>query len=124
MAGWRTRVWQILSGQRAKKATANPESLPGSKPMKLVVGLGNPGRKYRATRHNVGFDVVAAVAKRNSAGPVRGKFQGEVTDIASPAGRVVLLSPTTYMNRSGQSVRAALDFYKLESYYLQPFLVI
>lgn len=114
MAGWRTRVWQILSGQRAKKATANPESLPGSKPMKLVVGLGNPGRKYRATRHNVGFDVVAAVAKRNSAGPVRGKFQGEVTDIASPAGRVVLLSPTTYMNRSGQSVRAALDFYKLE----------
>ena len=82
--------------------------------MKLVVGLGNPGRKYQATRHNVGYDVVAAVAKQHAAGPVRGKFQGEVTDIATPAGRVVLLCPTTYMNRSGQSVRAAFDFYKLE----------
>ena len=82
--------------------------------MKLVVGLGNPGKKYQSTRHNVGFDVLAAVAKQHSGGPVRGKFQGDVVDIHCAGGRAVLLGPTTYMNRSGQSVRAAFDFYKLE----------
>ena len=82
--------------------------------MKLVVGLGNPGKKYQSTRHNVGFDVLAAVAKQHSGGPVRGKFQGDVVDIHCAGGRALLLGPTTYMNRSGQSVRAAFDFYKLE----------
>lgn len=82
--------------------------------MKLVVGLGNPGKKYQATRHNVGFEVMAAVARQQSAGPVRGKFQGEMTDFAGPEGRAILLCPSTYMNRSGQSVKAAIDFYKLD----------
>jgi PTH1 family peptidyl-tRNA hydrolase len=81
--------------------------------MKLVVGLGNPGRKYRDTRHNVGFHVVAAMARQQSAGPVRQKFHGEITEISHRGDRVLLLSPTTYMNRSGQSVRAACDYYRL-----------
>mgnify|MGYP002881718498 CR=1 FL=1 len=57
--------------------------------MKLVVGLGNPGKKYQSTRHNVGFDVLAAVAKQHSGGPVRGKFQGDVVDIHCAGGRAV-----------------------------------
>jgi peptidyl-tRNA hydrolase, PTH1 family len=81
--------------------------------MKLVVGLGNPGRKYQQTRHNVGFEVLAKVALRHSAGPVTCRFEGEMVDYVSPAGKVLLLCPSTYMNRSGQSVGAALDFYKL-----------
>ncbi|MCA9149471.1 MAG: aminoacyl-tRNA hydrolase [Planctomycetales bacterium] len=82
--------------------------------MKLIVGLGNPGRKYQSTRHNVGYEVLARLAQQHAAGPPVGKFQGELVDYGSPSGRVLLLSPLTYMNRSGQSVRAAFDFYKLE----------
>lgn len=81
--------------------------------MKLVVGLGNPGSKYQGTRHNVGFEVLAAIAKRQAAGPVSSRFHGETVDIRGPFGTVLLLSPTTFMNRSGQSVRAAVDFYKI-----------
>lgn len=81
--------------------------------MKLVVGLGNPGAKYRGTRHNVGFDVLAAIGKRQAVGSVATRFHGEMVDFRGPLGTVVLLSPTTFMNRSGQSVRAAMDFYKI-----------
>lgn len=82
--------------------------------MKLVVGLGNPGSKYRKTRHNLGFEVLAEVARRHAAGPVQGRFEGELIDWVSPeAGKVLLLCPLTYMNCSGRSVRAAVDFYKL-----------
>lgn len=81
--------------------------------MKLIVGLGNPGRKYEATRHNVGFDVVAELARRCGAGGFRTAFQGETADVRIGDQRVLLLRPTTYMNRSGASVVAARDFYKL-----------
>jgi PTH1 family peptidyl-tRNA hydrolase len=81
--------------------------------MKLVVGLGNPGRKYDNTRHNVGFDVLARLSREHAAGPPVERFHGQVMDYVGSAGRVLLLGPLTYMNRSGQSVRAALDFYKL-----------
>ena len=83
--------------------------------MKLVVGLGNPGRKYRGTRHNVGFEVVADVARSRMAGSVRAKFQAELTDYADGEQRVLLASPITYMNRSGSSVRAVSDFYRIET---------
>jgi PTH1 family peptidyl-tRNA hydrolase len=82
--------------------------------MKLVVGLGNPGRKYQNTRHNVGYEVLVRVAGRHGAGPVTSRFEGELVDfVGSDGEKVLLLSPLTYMNRSGQSVRAAVDFYKL-----------
>ncbi len=82
--------------------------------MKLVVGLGNPGRKYQGTRHNVGFDVLSVLARYHAAGPAVNRFQGELVDYPGPNGRVVLLCPQTFMNRSGQSARAAIDFYKLQ----------
>src|SRR5262245_39533055 len=91
--------------------------------MKLIVGLGNPGRKYEGTRHNVGFDVVAELARRRGfeVGGTSGNkkaFQGETLDLSlpGPSGtneRVLLLMPHTFMNLSGQSAVAARDFYKL-----------
>ena len=80
---------------------------------KLIVGLGNPGRKYVSTRHNVGFEVLAKVAQVHGAGPVVSRFQGELIDLTLGSVRAMLLCPLTYMNRSGQSVRQAVDFYKL-----------
>lgn len=81
--------------------------------MKLVVGLGNPGRKYAGTRHNVGFDVVGRVAHRCGAPAPRAQFQAEMTEAAVHGERVLLAAPQTYMNLSGRSVRQIVDFYKL-----------
>jgi len=83
--------------------------------LRLIVGLGNPGPKYAHTRHNVGFDVIEALAQRWQI-PVSNqrKFQGEFGEgPAIGAGqKIALLKPTTYMNRSGQAVRAVVDWYK------------
>ncbi len=81
--------------------------------MKLVVGLGNPGRKYEGTRHNIGFDVVYALAKKFATGKPRTDFQAEVVDATLGAERVLLVCPQTFMNLSGASVIRARDFYKL-----------
>ncbi len=81
--------------------------------MKLVVGLGNPGRRYQGTRHNVGYAVLAELGRRHGTGAPRGRFHGEVLDANLDGVRAVLLSPTTYMNRSGISVQAASAFFKI-----------
>ena len=78
--------------------------------MKLIVGLGNPGEKYKGTRHNVGFDVVECVAAKFAAPPARARFQGAVTEAIIGGERVLLLAPHTYMNASGTSVLAAVTF--------------
>jgi PTH1 family peptidyl-tRNA hydrolase len=83
--------------------------------MKLVVGLGNPGRKYENTRHNVGYAVVAELAKRHGTGRPKLQFQGEVVEADIGGVRAWLLCPHTYMNRSGNSVGEARDFYKIEN---------
>ncbi|HVU87200.1 MAG TPA: aminoacyl-tRNA hydrolase [Pirellulales bacterium] len=83
--------------------------------MKLVVGLGNPGRKYEGTRHNVGYMVLAELARRAGSQGTKAAFQGELADIAISVERTLLLWPHTYMNRSGMSVLAARDFYKLNN---------
>lgn len=82
--------------------------------MKLVAGLGNPGRKYENTRHNVGFRVADELARRARIELGRERFNGQVGDAEWHGERVVLLKPLTYMNLSGRSVREALAFYKLE----------
>jgi PTH1 family peptidyl-tRNA hydrolase len=78
----------------------------------LVVGLGNPGREYRDTRHNVGFMVADELARRHGAS-FRSKFSASVADLRLDGQRLVLLEPQTYMNASGRSVAAAARFYKL-----------
>jgi PTH1 family peptidyl-tRNA hydrolase len=77
--------------------------------MKLVVGLGNPGRQYAGTRHNVGFEVADRLAV--NAGPYRNRFDAQVAE--APAEGLLLLKPNTYMNLSGRAVRQAVDFYKI-----------
>lgn len=81
--------------------------------MKLIVGLGNPGRKYQATRHNIGFAVLGAVARRFGDGAVKSKFHGEAVEACLNGHRALLLSPLTYMNRSGISVQEAKSFFKV-----------
>lgn len=81
--------------------------------MKLVVGLGNPGRQYEGTRHNLGFEVLRVLRERHAAPPPRLKFDAELTEIDVAGERVLLAAPLTYMNLSGQSVRQVLNFYKL-----------
>jgi PTH1 family peptidyl-tRNA hydrolase len=82
--------------------------------MKLVVGLGNPGRQYTETRHNIGFRVVEQIANTSSGGTWSARFDGLTCDIRLGAEKLLLLKPMTYMNRSGRSVRSAIDFYKVE----------
>ena len=79
----------------------------------LVAGLGNPGREYAATRHNVGFMTCAELARRHG-GSFRSKFSGELAELRLDGARVALLKPQTYMNESGRSVGAAVRFFKLE----------
>ncbi len=81
--------------------------------MKLVVGLGNPGRRYRGTRHNVGFAVLAELAQRFGCGAAKSKFHGEVVEADLDGRKALLLSPTTFMNNSGTSVQEAKNFYKV-----------
>ncbi len=81
--------------------------------MKLVVGLGNPGRKYEGTRHNVGFAVVGELAKRHAVGRPKEKFHGEVVEAELGGQKLLLLGPLCYMNLSGKSVLAARDYYSL-----------
>jgi PTH1 family peptidyl-tRNA hydrolase len=81
--------------------------------MKLIVGLGNIGRRYEKTRHNVGFEVLDALASRNPGATSKEKFDGRLMDITIGSQRSLLLWPHTLMNCSGQSVRAATDFYRV-----------
>ena len=81
--------------------------------MKMVVGLGNPGRKYEGTRHNVGFVVLAKLAEKYGEGTARARFRGETIEARISGEKVLLLSPLTYMNLSGESIREAKDFYKV-----------
>lgn len=76
--------------------------------MKLIVGLGNPGRRYRLTRHNVGFRILDAVALRAHAGRSEARFAGRYAEGELAGERVGLLAPETFMNRSGEAVAQAL----------------
>ncbi len=82
--------------------------------MKLLIGLGNIGRQYDGTRHNVGFQLTALLAERYATDTARLKFDGAIREIRFGGDKVLLLEPHTLMNRSGQCVRKAADFYKLE----------
>ena len=83
--------------------------------MKLVVGLGNPGRKYEQTRHNIGFEILRSLAKRHGDPPSRAKFEGLLQECSIAGERTLLLMPQTYMNLSGRSVQMAVGFYQLST---------
>ena len=84
-------------------------------PLSLVVGLGNPGEKYAGTRHNVGFMALEQLAKRQSSSfKQQSKLHGLLAEVGQGTERLRLLMPQTYMNESGRSIRAALDWFGFE----------
>lgn len=81
--------------------------------MKVLVGLGNPGKKYEGTRHNVGFDVVAELACRHGSSKPKVKFEAEIAELSVAGERLLLVAPQTFMNASGRSVRQVADFFQV-----------
>jgi PTH1 family peptidyl-tRNA hydrolase len=81
--------------------------------MLLFVGLGNPGDKYVANRHNIGFMAVQEIARRHDIAPWRRRFQGAAVEGVIAGERALLLLPGTYMNESGRAVAEAAQFYKI-----------
>ena len=85
-----------------------------SEPIKLIAGLGNPGEKYRGSRHNAGADFVAALAGQYGASfTTESRFFGLVSHFVLLGQQVRLLIPATFMNRSGQAVSAMARYYKI-----------
>jgi peptidyl-tRNA hydrolase, PTH1 family len=82
--------------------------------MRLVAGLGNPGREYSRNRHNIGFMVVDELSHRHRVEAFRGKYGGEVAQGEIAGQRIVLLKPMEYMNLSGRAVQRAAAFYQIE----------
>lgn len=81
----------------------------------LIVGLGNPGKDYEKTRHNMGFFVVDELARRHNLSFGRTERKAKVADGMIAGKRVLVAKPQTYMNASGEAVRALVDFYKLDT---------
>ncbi len=85
-----------------------------STPIQLIVGLGNPGAEYAQTRHNAGFWLIDTLARRASVDlRAQSKYAGDVGRLKDAAGECWLLKPSTYMNRSGQSVAALAQYYRI-----------
>ena len=80
--------------------------------MKVIVGLGNPGRKYEGTRHNIGFEALKILAERHSGESWKSRFEAETSEIQLCGERALLVAPQTFMNLSGRSVRSVVSFYK------------
>ena len=83
--------------------------------MYLVVGLGNPGKQYEATRHNMGFDTINKLANEYNIKINKNKFKGLCGSGIIENEKVILLKPQTYMNLSGESIKEAMAFYKIKS---------
>lgn len=83
--------------------------------MKIIIGLGNPGKDYESTRHNVGFDFVDRLAKTHNAESftLNKKFEAEITEIVINDTKVLLAKPQTFMNNSGIAVQKIMNFYKI-----------
>ena len=87
--------------------------------MKLIVGLGNPGKEYENTRHNAGFMAVDVLADKYGFGAFKSKFDGEIAEGKIEGEKIYLLKPHTYMNLSGNSVVKVTNFYKILPNLLQ-----
>lgn len=82
--------------------------------MYLIVGLGNPENEYANTRHNMGFDTINEIAKRNNITITKSKFKGLYETAIIQGKKVILLKPQTYMNLSGESIKEICEFYNIE----------
>ncbi|MEH7159163.1 aminoacyl-tRNA hydrolase [Neobacillus drentensis] len=82
--------------------------------MKLIVGLGNPGKQYEHTRHNIGFEVIDALSSEFSIPLNQSKLKGQFGIGFYNGEKVILLKPLTFMNLSGESIRAVMDYYEID----------
>lgn len=82
--------------------------------MYLIVGLGNPGKEYENTRHNMGFKVLNKLSKKYNIPITKSKFNGKYGTGIIENEKVILLEPQTYMNLSGEAIKPMLDFYKVD----------
>lgn len=82
--------------------------------MKLIIGLGNPGKEYEQTRHNCGFMVIDRLCKKLQVTIDQNKFKGSYTKFKYQGEDVILLKPQTYMNLSGESVQEIMKFFKID----------
>lgn len=89
--------------------------------MKMIVGLGNPGRKYEHTKHNVGFMVLDQLAQENSASFKKNTFEAEVADYFVNGEKILLVKPQTFMNESGRAVGPLMTYYGI---YLEELVVV
>src|SRR4051794_21998168 len=110
-SGRRRKPWQNRGRSIAPPIIRR--SSRGASIVKIVVGLGNPGREYATTRHNLGFMVVDELARRFHAEGWRNRFRAELAQVSDGAERLVLVKPQTYMNLSGTAVREALHWFKV-----------
>lgn len=81
----------------------------------IIIGLGNPGRNYANTRHNLGFMVADELARRAGVTSSRKRFRSEVAEARLPAGKAILVKPQTYMNESGHAVREVKNWYRADT---------
>lgn len=82
--------------------------------MKLIVGLGNPGKEYIGTRHNIGFDLLDFITKKNGYDFVNERFNASYVKININGENVILIKPLSYMNLSGTVVKKYMDYYKID----------
>lgn len=101
----------MVEGGFCPKAESRKSS--ASAPIHVVVGLGNPGRRYEGTRHNVGFAVVDVLAAAWGISLQERKFAAQWGEAVVQGRRILCIKPTTYMNRSGEAVEAMLHFFKI-----------
>lgn len=104
-------MFGLKKGSLFKKSTADTETI-------IIAGLGNPGSEYEKTRHNCGYRTLDALAKKLGVSLTKQKFNalfGDVTtDVLGGTAKVILMKPLTYMNNSGEAIKAAADFYKVK----------
>jgi len=82
--------------------------------MFIIVGLGNPGKDYRNTRHNIGFDVIDVIAEKHNISVIEKKHKAIIGKGVIDGYKVILVKPQTYMNLSGESVREIVEYYKVD----------
>ena len=82
--------------------------------MKLIVGLGNPGKRYEKSHHNIGFMVIDNYIKTNKLAPLKKKYNGIYVEFVKNDEKIILLKPQSYMNLSGEVIRKYLDYFKVD----------
>ena len=83
--------------------------------MFLIIGLGNPGKKYNNTRHNIGFETIDLISRKYNIDINREKFRGVYGEGIVDSEKIILFKPSTYMNLSGEAIKSIMDFYKIEA---------